>query len=483
METVKAKVCIIGAGSAGMGAGYALRDLKDELVIIEKYDKLGGTAVNAWVETWINGINLPYLLELFEDLIKQGYTSPEEVESSWLGKKFNKNKMSSDSIYIPRCLLAEKYHEDMTTAGVRIFNNHVFKSASSKIDDKTKKKIVSSIQVEGKSGFKTIEADYFIDCSGSGILCRSIGIDYLYGEDCKTAFEHEESLAPSNPNKDNMNEPSLFYKVGKGGMEREEVLNLNMDLIPSEVTTDGYIEDYNGDKSPYWLNPMTGFGGAEMGKEALNDEDKLYGIFSGETQYKHWALVKKMINEHKNEDTCEGYCPKRQKDYVHQGEYAPMLGIRESYRIRCEYMLTQTDLTTLISSKELKDYIACGSHTVDMHITGNICKCAIEKFNENDLRPGGIPFNCIRPVNLANVLIACKAFGASHIALACRRTNKDMAQLGWAAGHATALCIENNLSDYEDIAKTKIIELQERIKLKESVEKMESLLEDKWKVH
>lgn len=477
MDTIRAKVCIIGAGSAGMGAAYALRGLGKNLVIVEKYTNLGGTAVNAWVETWINGINLPYMLEIFDILISKGYITTEDVANSWIGKQFARNKFCKESIYIPRKILADKYALDMDIAGVQVMNDSIFVYATKDEYDLGK---INSIVVRKKDKQIRILADFFIDSSGSGILCRNVnnipGKDYLFGEDGYDLFQ--EDLAPNNPNAEGyvMNEPSLLYKVGRGTKEFDKVIELSSQVMPSNITTDGYIDDYYDWKSPGWLNPMTGLG--VTGKEALDDEDGVYRHLSEIVQFQHWILIKKGMINNADKDFWEGYCPKRQNAYVHLGEWAPMLGIRESYRIVCERMLTQQDLSIKIHSQHLQDFIACGSHSIDMHINGNIDRNKINDFNKNKLQPGGIPFDCIRPKKLSNVLIACKAYGASHIALSCRRTNKEMAQLGWAAGHATVICLSEHYDAYSKISNSRemLQELQNRIKLKENVEKMEELM-------
>lgn len=96
--------------------------------------------------------------------------------------------------------------------------------------------------------------------------------------------------------------------------------------------------------------------------------------------------------------------------YRYTGNYAPMLGIRESYRINCDVMLTQNDLTEKINSQQLKRYIACGSHPVDLHVRGNIHGWELCNFNQTKAQPSGIPYDCLIPKRFDNVLIACRAY-------------------------------------------------------------------------
>lgn len=64
----KCDICIVGAGTAGMAAAYALMGSNYKVIIVEKSSNPGGTAVNAWVETWIPGINPPFLKEILKKI-------------------------------------------------------------------------------------------------------------------------------------------------------------------------------------------------------------------------------------------------------------------------------------------------------------------------------------------------------------------------------------------------------------------------------
>ena len=66
-------------------------------------------------------------------------------------------------------------------------------------------------------------------------------------------------------------------------------------------------------------------------------------------------------------------------------------------------------------------------------------------------------------------MIACRAYGASHIALAARRLNKDMAQLGWAAGFAVRECMEGNL---DDVRLVDVTQIQKKSGFKENVQRL-----------
>jgi hypothetical protein len=419
-------VCVIGAGSAGMAAAYALKNRNLRIAVIEQYSTLGGTAVNAWVETWIEGINLPYFIDVFNSL--KDDEKAGILDDSWLPSNFSASG-KSNGLVLFRDALAQKYASDLgEDKNISVFTGY-------RLGDVvfTGRK-VTGINITNVANPKItcqITANYFIDSSGDGVLCRKAGCTAFTGEDPYERFG-ESLMQGKTPQKNQLNEPSLFFTIKKAS-----------DPTPAQADQNGFI--YNGYRSGRWVNPMNGMG--ITGGEVIRD-----GI---DTVYKKavslindfWKFIRYSIQV--RDDTHQD--PYGYNDYdkkvVPDGNHAPMLGIRESYRIKCEYMLSQFDLAKKITSSNLENFIACGSLGIDFHNYGSLDAKEVIKFNNTLLKPSGIPYLCLIPEQLDNVLIACRAYGASHIALAARRTNKDMAQLGWAAGHAVRICLDDGLAD------------------------------------
>jgi hypothetical protein len=167
---------------------------------------------------------------------------------------------------------------------------------------------------------------------------------------------------------------------------------------------------------------------------------------------------------------------------------APMLGVRETYRTFCERMLTESDLYIQISSANMAEgdnldkKIAVGNHSVDIHYVtkdgpnSGVQNIDTRKINEA-LRPYGVPYGCIIPKGLSNVLVASRGAGLSHIAAASFRLNKDIMQLGWAAGKAVALYTDDKFKGGEkDFRFIDADLLQERMDFYKSVELLESIM-------
>ena len=469
-------VCIIGAGSAGMAAAYALRNVKEQLkvLVVEPYETLGGTAVNAWVQTWSQGITPRYLKDI---LIRYGYRA-EQIDNSILPERYSGIK--GGNLFINKDCLAKIYLSDMKASdNITLLTSHSLVRVKDMKDG-----LINSVEVEDSMHQKiTISARFFIDSSGDGVLCRLAcpieNEDYFMGEDPYERFK-EPLMKNIKWDRNVMNEPSLLYGVGANAPSDKNLLS----KITSVYTTkEGIIEKpkyINHDGCTYgsYLNPLTGMGFA--GAEVLADYNKVYKEAKELRQYEHWKYIKLNLEQQfllkkKNWASYDV----EQRNWNHTGVCAPMLGVRESYRVNCEYMLRQQDLVDRINPKSLNDFIACGTETVDLHIYGNLYWKAVADFNET-VQPTGIPYRCLIPKKLKNVFIACRAFGASHIALAARRVNKDMAQLGWAAGNAIRICCNEKLTDVRCV-NVSILQGKEYTGFAENVELMHTKFLDKRK--
>ena len=82
-------VVIIGSGSAGISAAYALKDSPYRVCMIEKQATIGGTAINAWMNCFAASGDVPFLKGITESLIEAGgaqyvTTKYQQFSSSYL---------------------------------------------------------------------------------------------------------------------------------------------------------------------------------------------------------------------------------------------------------------------------------------------------------------------------------------------------------------------------------------------------------------
>jgi len=130
------------------------------------------------------------------------------------------------------------------------------------------------------------------------------------------------------------------------------------------------------------------------------------------------------------------------------------IGVRETRRIIGEYILTGSDI---IRARKFKDSIARGSYPIDIHNPtgeGTVIK---------RLPPGefyDIPYRCLVPKKVDNLLVAGRCISSTHEAQAAVRVMPIVVAIGQAAGTAAALAVKLNVYP----RKINVSSLQETLK-------------------
>ena len=109
------------------------------------------------------------------------------------------------------------------------------------------------------------------------------------------------------------------------------------------------------------------------------------------------------------------------------------IGVRETRRIVGDYLLTQDDV---ISGARFPDAIARSAYPVDIHApsgAGLVTSEAPEDYYE-------IPFRCLLPQNISNLIVAGRCISATHEGHASTRLTPTCFAMGQAAGLAASHC-------------------------------------------
>lgn len=133
---------------------------------------------------------------------------------------------------------------------------------------------------------------------------------------------------------------------------------------------------------------------------------------------------------------------------------APRIGIRETRRIMGEYVLTADDVVT---GRKFPDGIAKGGHHVDIHGSGTAQKrIPVQNGVSYD-----IPYGCLVPKNLSNVLVAGRCLSSTREANGSARVMGQCMATGEAAGTAAAMCVEMG---WRDVRQVDVPELRKALK-------------------
>jgi hypothetical protein len=117
---------------------------------------------------------------------------------------------------------------------------------------------------------------------------------------------------------------------------------------------------------------------------------------------------------------------------------AAQLGIRESRRVRGDFVLTADDLR---AERRFPDAIAVAAYPMDIHPAKGT---GLHFETLGGDRSYEIPFRCLTPAGLDNALVAGRGISASHGAHASSRVMPTTMAVGQAAGAAAALACAGN---------------------------------------
>ncbi|MFV1967979.1 MAG: FAD-dependent oxidoreductase, partial [Pirellulaceae bacterium] len=268
---------------------------------------------------------------------------------------------------------------------------------------------VESILVEDEQKRVTrIRATVFIDCTGGVHLCRALGCETMLGVDPRSRFN--ESSAPEKGFL-RLNAISRCYRVRPS---REPVKE---PAPPPPVPGFARSAHVTGHRDGIrMINPLPMLPGRaliDLGyDECLRRSERAV--------HAHWHWLQQQTE-------FEGY----ELDGI-----APMLGIRESYRVVTQYVLCQSDLEAGLPGQAHQDIVAVADHPCDIHGAGGRLAAVRTAY--------GVPYRCLIPKgDWENLLVACRGAGFSKIAASSCRLQRTMIQLGHAAGVAAAMAVKN----------------------------------------
>ena len=403
---LRADVCVVGGGSGGIGAAIAAARAGADVVVIEREERLGGTSTQAYVSSWEPGPGCTIAREIYDRL--QHY--PNAVSAHPPYEKTLTRASNGRVGFEPGPFAAVVTAMLEETGRCRVLLRTTFVSARVHGPGK---RVVSVHAVTADGAHLRVQAGVFIDCTGGAYLCQAAGCETMLGAEPSARFG--EPSAPAVPG-DVLNALELCYRIRPSANPCRQPMP-----SPPIQRRGGYASPMpGGDK---FVNPcgglLPGWFLVEHGYEKTMQEAR-------RRAQAHWHWMQ------------EAKLPGYEFD-----SFAPMLAIRESYRIVGEYVLTENDLTAGLEKQAHDDIIAVADHPMDTHGQGGGLSVV--------RAPYGIPFRCLVPKGgWRNLLIACRGASFSHLAASSCRLSRTMIQLGHAAGLAAAQATQTRV-DVRDV--------------------------------
>lgn len=424
-EELHTDVCVVGGGSAGVGAALAAARNGAKVVLVERQKRLGGTGANAYVANWEPGPGCSIAKEIFQRM--------EAIGGAGVAKSYPvQTKAPMGYILVTEGI---PYEASLRRTGIpgsqrrripykpeafdQVVREMLDETGNATILDGTTffhaepddcRTRVESILAESSDGrILRIRAKVFIDSTGGVWMCRELGCEVMLGADPRSRFNE-----PSAPEKGflQLNAISRCYLIEPSSEPKREPEPEEDIRFPKCAFVTGWKDGLRA------VNPLPVLPGRaliDLGyDECLRRSEKIARA--------HWHWLQQMPE-------FEGY---------EMVEIAPMLGIRESYRVCTRYVLNEHDMIAGLSGQKHEDLIAVADHPCDIHGAGGGLKA---------LKTGyGVPYRCLIPKGQwENLLVACRGAGLSKIAASSCRLQRTMIQLGHAAGMAAAMASQEDV--------------------------------------
>lgn len=426
-ETIKTQVCVIGGGSGGTGAALAAARAGARVVLLERESNLGGTSTCAWVCVWqpvmgANGIPRDIYMAMKEDPL--GVTGRDYAVSGMAGRVKDGKWLPKGPglVYEPRTF--DYAVREMLEATGRCQTLLATTFCRARVEDDA----IRAVEAWFAGKRLLIEADVFVDCTADGDVCADAGCEYHMGEDPK--LRYDEPTAPEQAEMQ-LNAMTLCYRITDTGVRQTPYLPKG---VKSGSCPPGacFNKMPNGDIVVNAVGMITGNAILSTAHSQLMRE-------ANRRVYAHFHHLQTEAPESAQWST-----------WAISG-IAPRIGVRETRRIVGDYVLTENDCQSGIAKQSHKDIIAIADHAIDLHG---------RKGRHYRLSgPYGVPYRCLLPKGMRNLMIASRAASFSHIAAASCRLQRTLITLGQAAGNAAALGVRNHV----DLRGIDMADLQARL--------------------
>ena len=322
--------------------------------------------------------------------------------------------------------LKRVYDDMVTESGAEVLFQ------SSVCSAETENRRIKRIYVAGKGGLKAYRAKVFIDCTGDGDLAAFSGVPFEIGQDGEVQSS------------------SLCFAIGNVHTDKINIkINSNFDDgIWPKIISDGKYPLITRHFIPVMFGDTLIVNGGHLYIENPTDSEEIS---------KAYILGRKTAEQYIT--ALKEYLPEAFGD-SYLVETAPLIGVRESRRIKGKYTVTLDDY---VNRRNFDDEIARNSYWLDCHSAANN-KNSTEIKIDNTYKKGdshGIPFRCLIPENIRNLLVAGRCISVERTVLSSTRVMPNCLATGEAAGIGAALAVKTN-TDACDINGAQVRKITEK---------------------
>ena len=446
------QVVVVGGGTAGLVAALAAARNGADTMIVEQQGFLGGTMTGSLLphmqtfhDASGNQVTRGLAQEIVERLIEAGGA---------IGHlKRPPRYWGTDTPYDAEVLkyVAEQMVEE---AGVEVLYHTFFADVLKSGPD------IKGIFIENKTGRQLILGDVFVDATGDGDVSVRSGAPFEMGrgeDNLCQSVSYQFQLANVDLDRFAAYLQEVHPEVEDGDRDKPA----DTGAKSSEVRWEGNVEVVKGIKPGENKESFVRLIG-KMPKDQVEAGNipPEYARFTVESIHDGFAIIghphvnKVDATDAEQLTRANMLGRKRVWELTHYikkhvpgfentflAQTPPFIGVRETRRIAGEYRLTLEDVR---QGSKFDDSIAVGAFPIDIH--------PIEKLGPKTSKfeylssPYGVPYRCLVPKNVENLLVAGRCISASHEANASVRVTPTVMAIGQAAGTAAAISVRERIS-------------------------------------
>lgn len=378
-------IVVLGGGIAGIACALTCAKMNARVMLIERSSLLGGNATIGGVANFCG------------NTIGQGYAFDTIVSALEEFDAIRPVVKGTDTRVFNHVILASLLPELLIRHGVKFLLHASF------VDAVLTGPHIDHVIVDGPSGLFAISAKQFIDCTGDGFAARRCGFATMKGGD--SGYQLPMSYM-------------YFVKHVTPEQKRNEVapgwfpeISIKEQLPMTSIWPDGFNANAVKIKVPMFDSTDT---------ESLTLAEV--------------AARRKMMSVLDYHQRVEN------RNYaINHG--SPVIGIREGYRIKGDYILTVDDLR---AGRSFDDAIAVGTYYLDGHKPDDDKRTYILDPKDLAVPPYDIPLRSIIAKDGENLLMAGRCLSADQLALSSARVMTTCAMMGSAAAAAASLAVRKN---------------------------------------
>lgn len=420
----KTEVLVVGSGPAGIAAAVASARSGAKTMLAERYGCFGGALAVGQVES--------YNWYFDKDTYTAGGIVNEIEERMIRMNGVQRDDRGTGHFLNPevyKIMLDRWVQEENITPLLHSLAVDVIKEGN----------VVKGVVFENKSGCGAVLANCVIDATGDGDVAALAGADYEIGD------------------KDRRDVLPVTMVFGVNGVDVKAFRNhieSHKEMITPETHGLGHIfhQARRDGKWPYkevggaWktLTPSGEFTSMNITRESRIDGTDVWDLTKAEMSGRQQALEAVDILREYGAEMGFANCGLR--------SFAFQIGIRETRRINCDYMVTRKNV---LDATPAEDSIGVYTRFID----GEVIAHDDKRFQ--------IPYRSIIPVGIENLLVSGRCVGCKQDAIQTMRMMVCCVATGQAAGTAAALATKEQTTPRAlDVKKVQELLVEHKVNIK-----------------